>query len=598
MDPLDFLAAHPPFDRLGDDDLSALGRALEVVFQPRGSFVLSRAGAASGHLFVVRKGAVRLERDGRVLQVLEEGEPFGYPSLLTNEPPHADVVAEEDSLLLRIPGTLFHRLMERPGFADHFALRLARRLGGGAGGEAPTLAGDLSTPVGRLLTRTAVVAAAGDTVATAAGRMGAEGVSSILVEGDPPGIVTDRDLRGRVLAAGRPASTPVGEVASRPLVSVDASATVFEALVLMVERRIHHLGVRGEGGIAGVVSDTDLLRHHLKSPLSLLARIEKSTSAGALAGFAGELAGMVEVLFAGGLGAVEIGRLVATVNDAAAARLLRLAEEEAGPAPAPYAWIVHGSEGRREQGLVTDQDNAIVHADGAPDAWFAALGRRVVAALGELGVPPCPGGFMADRWSLPRSRWTALFEGWLESPGPQALVDAANFFDFRPVYGGLHLAPLEEVLRRAPLHRTFLAHLARNAAGLRPPLGLFHRLRPEAAGVDLKRGGIAPLVALARVHSLEAGSTARGTLERLADAAGAGTLSAAGAEDLAAGFRFLLRLRLEHQLLARREGRPVDHRVRVDHLSPLERRHLKDTFRVLREVQDATAQRFATDLLG
>lgn len=610
MEPDRFLRTHPPFSSLTPDLFERAVARLEVLFVPKGEAVLRRSDPENRYLFVVRKGAVRLERDGVTLQVFEEGEPFGHPSLLAGGPPAADAIADEDTLLLRIPAQVFHRLMENRKFADYFAVELAGRLRKAARVDAPGLTGDLSTPVGRLVTRPPVFARPEASVAEAARLMSQEGVSSVLVQGGAMGIVTDRDLRHRVLARGRPAETPISRIMSRPLRTTPTGSSVFEALAAMLDHRIHHLAITDGPDVVGVITDSDLFRHHHKSPISLLARLDKLDRPGSFPEFAEELAGMVETLFQANLDAVEIGRIVSSVNDAATVRLLRLAEDEMGEAPRRYAWIVFGSEGRREQALLTDQDNALVYDDagsedrgeGATDeeaaAWFAELGRCVTRGLVELGVPPCPGGFMADRWHLPLSEWRATFRRWMEVPDPEALIEAANFFDFRPVHGDLSLTPLQEVVAEAPRHRSFLAHMAKNALTFRPPLGLFRRIRSEAEGIDLKRGGIIPVVSLARLFALEASAAERGTLNRLRAAADAGSLSHEGRENLSESFRYLLRLRLEHQLARKSSGGRLDNRIQLEELSHLERRHLKDAFLVVQEMQQAVAQRYGTDMLG
>ncbi len=600
MEPDVFLPRHPPFDRLRSDLVERVLERLEVTYVPRGEAVIRRTDPENRYLYVVRKGAVRLERDGAPLQVLEEGEAFGYPSLLAGGPPGNDVIAEEDSLLFRIPGELFHRLMEEREFADFFVAGLASRLRRAAQAESPLLSGDLSTPVATLVTRAAVFVRPEATVAEAARAMTREGVSSILVGGRPPGIVTDRDLRRRILARGRPVDTPVSRVMSRPLLTIAAGTPVFDALVSMLENRIHHLAVAEGDEVLGVITDSDLLRHHHRSPISLLSRVEKIESPDAFPDYSAQLGGMVEVLFRGNLDAVEIGRIVSSVNDAAAARLLRLAERELGERPCPYAWIVFGSEGRREQALLTDQDNALVYAEDTGEArrYFTELAARVTGGLVQLGIPPCPGGFMADRWHRPLAAWLELFGGWLAAPEPQALIDAANFFDFRPVHGTLSLAPLDEMIGEARGQRSFLAHMAKNALDFRPPIGLFRQIRERSGGVDLKRGGIVPVVSLARLCALEARVPVRGTLDRLAAAAVAGSLSPDGAETLSEAFRFLLRLRLEHQLEAVRRGRAPDNLVPLDELSHLTRRHLKEAFLAIREIQEAVSLRYGTDRLG
>jgi CBS domain-containing protein len=200
---------------------------------------------------------------------------------------------------------------------------------------------------------------------------------------------------------------------------------------------------------------------------------------------------------------------------------------------------------------------------------------------------------------MPVSAWKSKFQSWIETPDPTALIDAANFFDFRRVHGTLDLAPLEETIREAGRHRLFLGRMAKNAIEFRPPLGLFRRIRENELGVDLKKGGIIPIVGIARLYALEFGIAARGTIERLAEASkGASGLSGDGAETLSEAFRFLLHVRLRDQLGARRAGEKIDNSVRLDALASIERRHLKDAFVAIAEFQDSMALRYGTNFIS
>jgi CBS domain-containing protein len=230
--------------------------------------------------------------------------------------------------------------------------------------------------------------------------------------------------------------------------------------------------------------------------------------------------------------------------------------------------------------------------------YFPRLAARVVQGLVAASFPPCPGGYMATGWTHPLAEWERLFRGFVERPEPAALMQALNFLDFRGVDGRLDLAPLDAVVRGAAHEPRFLAHLARASIGLEPPLGAFRTLRRQEGGVDLKKGGLVPIVSLARLAGIEAGSLARPTLARLTAAAEAGTITREGAATLGEAFRFLMALRLREQLRAVREGRPVEDRVAIESLSPLERRHLKDVFVAVHEMQEAVRERHATDRLG
>jgi CBS domain-containing protein len=448
---------------------------------------------------------------------------------------------------------------------------------------------NLGLPVKYLVKRTPVFVEPVATVAQAARTMQEAFIGSVLVADDPPGIVTDRDLRGRVLAAGLGPETPVRQVMTRPLKTLDSDAPVFTALHLMLEEHIHHLALVEEGKIIGVISSTDLLRHEATGPFYLRRTLDSVEDPTALAHYSREVAGTVQTLFRGGLGAVQIGRIVSSLNDALVKRLVGLAERELGPAPTDFAWIVFGSEGRLEQALLTDQDNALIYGEESEAArvYFAALAERVVNGLIQVGFPPCAGGFMATRWCKPLEQWRRLFAGWVRTPEPQALLDAAIFFDFRAVAGELSLTAVEEIVASAKTEKLFIAHMTKDALVFGPPLGFFNRIRSDNRTVDIKKGGIVPIVALARAGALAAGSQERSTLERLVTAGNSGLLfKREDAALLAETFEFLLHLRLRQQLTALQTNRSLDHNVRLDALSTLERRHLKEAFVIIRRIQD------------
>jgi len=252
-----------------------------------------------------------------------------------------------------------------------------------------------------------------------------------------------------------------------------------------------------------------------------------------------------------------------------------------------------GSEGRMEQVLLSDQDNALVHQDDTHEAsaYFHELAGIVVDGLTRAGFAPCPGGYMAVNWAHPLSRWQHIFRNWVEHPEPQALIEAAVFLDFRAAHGSLSVQPLREELLAARNAPPFLAALARTASSFAPPLGMLGRIRTEERFVDLKRGGLAAVVILARIYAMEAGAHARPTLERLAAAGAQGVISERGAAELSDAFRFLMHLRLREQLGHFAAGREPENRICYDDLTWLEQRRLRDAFRTIADMQKATIVR-------
>jgi CBS domain-containing protein len=456
----------------------------------------------------------------------------------------------------------------------------------------------LTLPIKHLIKRGPLFIEPNATTRQAAKAMQDERVGSILVRTDPPGIITDRDLRGKILAQGLTAATPAQRVMTRPLKTIDSDASSFSALRLMLDENLHHLPVVEEGEIIGVVSAGDLLIQEGNNPLYLRAVLEDFEEPAKLERYGQEVAKLVQSLFRGGLSALHISQLVSSLNDALVRRVAHVTVQVLGPPPTPFAWIVFGSEGRLEQTLLTDQDNAIIYDEDSPSAqsYFPALAKRVVNNLLQVGFPSCPGGFMATNWCKPLKEWQQLFTRWVRLPEPNALLDAAIFFDFRAVAGDLSLNPLDELIVSARGEKRFLAHLARSALEFRPLLGFFNRLRSEGGKVDLKKSGIAAVVGLARVAALAAGSRERSTLERLAVAqASQAILTREDSTTLAEIFPFLFQLRLAHQLRSMQASLPVDHTVRLSEMSTLERRHLKEAFVAIKHIQEGVRAAWQLD---
>jgi len=587
-DPVAFLRSAQPFDALADEDFARAARAVEVVFHAAGERLVRAGGAPLQHLYVVRKGAVRLERDGRALQLVEEGECFGYTSLLTGEA-SLDVVVEDDLVALRLPGEVFRALLADARFARQFTVGLGERLRRSLDeAPAPAFAPDLTRQVGALLHGPAVWIEPGTTVRDAARVMRERRISSVLVGGAPPGIVTDRDLRDRVLAEGLGADLGVDAIATRPLRTIAAGAPLYEAWLVLLDTGLHHLPVERDGAIAGVVTSGDLLKGVAHGPIAVLRSVERLPGREALQGYGARVTEMVRALLAAGLDAPAIAGLVARLDDALVRRVLRWAEAELGPAPAPWAWLAFGSEGRMEQTLLTDQDNGLVYADaGAGERpWFAALADRANADLEAAGFPPCRGDHVARRAHGTVSEWTARLARAVDAPDPH---DAALLLDLRLVAGGLEIAPLEAAAARGARDVRFLRALARDAIAFAPPPSLALRLRGAGSTVDLKWQGISPVVFLARCYAAEIGAAERPTLARLEAAVRAGLMDADLFASVAGAYRFLLGLRLRVQLRRLARGAAATNEVTLTELSSVERARLKDAFRAIRTWQDKAA---------
>jgi CBS domain-containing protein len=603
-----FLRSYPPFDTLPLTVVQQIAEDLQIEYVSAGEIILHYGGAPAQFLGIVCKGAVDLLRDDELIDTLGPGEAFGHPSLTRRQSPLATVRAHGEVLVYQLPAATFRRLLaEQPAFAAFFAASAAQRLEQHLAHHRAAADTTLfQTPLRDLVSRPPITVSAEATVAAAARLMRSERVSCLIVDHQPPGIVTDRDLRNRVLAAELPPATPISTVMTAPFLSLTADAMAFEGLLLMLERGVHHLPLLNpDGSVLGLVTHTDILRRQSNSPLFLPRQLQRAESPADLRRYADQVARTVTTLLDAGAHVVDIGRVVAVAHDALLVRLLQDAEQQLGPPPVPYAWLVLGSEGRLEQTLRTDQDNALVYHDDATPAqaaYFPRLAAHVVAQLVDCGFPRCPGEVMATNpdWCRPLAAWQRYFTHWISVPDEEALLRAAIFFDYRQVYGSL---PAEAALHRMTDHaadqRIFMARLARTALRNPAPLTLFHGIATERRGtqrrlLDLKLRGTALIVDLARLFALEARTPQTNTVARLRAAEQAAVLHPREAANLIHAFELLARLRLQHQQSCLAAGLPVDNQVNLDQLSHREHRELKESLQAVHHVQRGVAELFQT----
>jgi CBS domain-containing protein len=436
-------------------------------------------------------------------------------------------------------------------------------------------------------------------------------ISSVLVtqEGKLLGIVTDRDLRSKVIAAGLGTDRPLSDIMTPDPVTLDASTYGFEALLAMAKLHIHHLPVMDAGRVAGMITATDLLERRSTSAVFVIGDVYKRESAAELAQVSRQIPKVLTRLQAASASAHSIGHVVSAIGEAITCRLLELAEAQLGPPPVPYAFLAAGSMARFEQTALSDQDNGLLLSDDfrpdEHDEYFQALGKFVSDGLDACGYEYCRGEIMATtpKWRQPVARWKSYFDHWIDEPEPKALMHSSIFFDMRAIYGDTTLFDElnRHVLQKSKENRIFLSFMVSNAMSLRPPLGLFRNFVLIRGGenhktLDLKHNGVVPIVDLARIYALADGIAAVNTRDRLEEAAG-GEVSRGGAADLREALEFIGGVRLAHQANAIRQGDAPDNFVSPAELSPFERSHLKDAFALIRSMQSTLEQRFQTGRL-
>ncbi len=617
-----FLKNVPPFQFLSLLEISRLAAKMTLEFFPKDTVILHAGHPASESLYVVHKGGVKLALRSQVgkqlvLDMRSEGEIFGLLSLMSKDLARLDVTAIEDTLCYRIPAEDVQRLISSNAEVANYLLRTSvtrymdrslqeLRFQTGLMGDTERLLYSLS--VSDVQASQALLCGQEVTIREAAQLLAqTKGTCLFVVDGagSAIGIVTDRDFAEKVVAKALPLEVKVSEIMSKPVVAVESNDRLFQALLAMVSRNIHHILVTEQGTPNGVLTAHDLMVLQGKSPLNVVRFVESQTNVQDLAAAQTRVSGLLPLLLREGAKASHVTRVVAEINDRLIAKVLQFAEAKLGPPPAPYCWVVLGSEGRREQTFKTDQDNALIYADSADKSageYFAKLSAFVQDALATCGYPPCSGNYMASnpRWRQPLSVWQGYFDEWITTAELHGTEDGLIFFDMRPVAGDFSLCQTllkstGELLGNAGMFKSVLAYVSTTH---KPPLGFFRNLVLERSGehknqLDLKMFGTGPIVNAARVFALDAGVEHTNTVDRLA-ALTPHKDDPQLFSELQEAFEFLTLLRIESQLHAVREGAIPSNYINPESLTHLQRSLLKESFKTIVRAQALIEEGFRT----
>jgi CBS domain-containing protein len=600
-----FVAQLHGFDVLTEAQVHAAATSMQIGYYRAGSDVL-HIGSKNQQLHIVRSGALELRNgEGDLVQRVAEGECFGFPSLMNQAAVRNQSVAIEDSLIYHLDGSVFAELRRDNARFDTFFIRsLSDRLL--ARPVIAKLHGAAGRGVSQLITRPPVAVDASATIQQAAQKMVEERVSAMLVteEGRFCGIVTDRDIRSRVVAVGCDGERSIRDIMSIDPVAIDSGALAYEAALMMMQQKIHHLPVLTDGKLVGMVSRSDFMRIETEHPLYLVNDIGKQTTVDGIIDACRRLPALIASQIDTDANGEQLGKFVTTITDSVTQQLCRIGESQLGAPPCAYAWVAMGSQGRQEQSARSDQDNALVLADTTVadnDEYFAALAKIVNDGLDACGYVYCPGGVMASnpKWRQSLRIWKQYFTTWMTVPEEKALMHANIFFDLRCVYGEVHLVDeLKASIREdASRNEIFLALMAKNAMTFQPPLGFFRQFVLERSGehkntLDIKLHGIMPLVEIARIRALAAGEMRITTRNRFRAAAKAGEITETDAANLIDALDFIEKLRVEHQSRQMHAGLKPDNHLSPGEMSPLARQNLKSAFAQVRVSQAALLNRF------
>jgi CBS domain-containing protein len=379
----------------------------------------------------------------------------------------------------------------------------------------------------------------------------------------------------------------------------------------MIKNRIHHLAIEQNGKIFRMITTHDIMLTQGTSPLYLFREILAQHSIEGLYPLAQKIPQVVRSLIEEGAKANNITRMIAVLNDHVLDRLLSLLLEEFGEAPVPWAWLLMGSEGRREQTFKTDQDNAIIYKDPEDPAlkvkaeeYFRPFAESAIKHLVNCGYPLCPGEIMATnpKWRQPFSVWKSYFQKWCRTPTPESVLNSMIFFDFKAGYGNTDLVDelKNDVAKTARNSDLFQLWLAKSCLSSRPPLSFFKNFIVEKDGehkntFDLKTKGLVFMVDFARLMGLKYGITETNTLARLNLLRENQYLPHNLCNEIIEAYEFLMHLRLVHQLQMMEADQEPDNHINPKDLTDLERQTLKEAFAVISRLQDFLRKDFHLD---
>jgi CBS domain-containing protein len=600
-----FLSDTTPFDQLSSAVVAGLSVHIKVCYYKAQDTV----NINTDRLLIVRTGIFTLYSDQQqLLTKLQSGDFYGYQQLLTGLTDNDALLCEEDGLVYWLDADAFHQCRYQYKNIDIFFQRLfSRRL---HQYREQQQGSRFTLKISDVVQQRKIAIRPEQSVQDAARLMSEQRVSSLLVEEHEKlvGIVTDRDLRSRVLAQALPASTQVSQIMTRQPHSIERHAYLYEAVQQMSQHNVHHLPVVDQGICCGMLTATDVIRSQQDHPVYLIGEIHRQASVDGLERCSQQVASLAVTLSKQQVPAYEAGHIITTITDALTQRLIYLAQQQLGEPPCVFSWLAFGSQARMDQSLNADQDNALLlekEPTGAVGDYFAQLAEFVCQGLARCGITLCPGNIMATNAELRLSLkgWSGRFARWIATPTPDALLKASIFFDLRVIDGsrGLFNALQEDILQRTAQAPLFLYHLAQAALQRTAPLGFFKNFILEQdgkhkKGLDLKKRGISLITDLVRVYALSAGIYEVNTRRRLQQLAAQGIMDSKDSQNLNDAFDVLAQLRWEKHQHDLQQGHDVTNLLDPSEISGLARHQMKDSFAVVNSAQASVKQRFCRDL--
>ncbi len=514
---VNFLRKTMPFRELASDLLYDLAQHCRIDFFPKGTRLLTFNESEVTHLYLIQRGGVRAfitDEEGET--VLKDyrgvGANVGALGIIRGTKANLNIETVEDTFCFLIPREVFLDLVQHNSAVAHYFLKSfsdnvvatayselrKNKLGRRSADDLylfNATAGELTKPLYSV--------SASASIKEAAAVMSRQAIGSLLIYADEDpgamiGIITDTDLRSKVIADGRDIREPVTAIMSSPLKTVESRTLCFDVLLKMMSTGIHHLGVEQGSRVVGVVTSHDIMVQQGNSPYYLFKEIGGQKDFQGLYSLTEKVNGIVRNIVKEGAKAGNISRMIALLNEKMLSQILVLLHQQMGPAPVKYCWLLLGSEGRSEQTFKTDQDNALVYEDPKDaderilaEEYFRKFTRQATEHLLNCGYPACGDDTMASnpKWRKPLSAWKETFSYWINGADQQEQLSAAIFFDFRCGYGTEQLAVdlRDFIINQCRQNHRIAYHFGRACIGQKVPLSFFKNVIVEQNGEHKER---------------------------------------------------------------------------------------------------------------
>ncbi len=628
-DSIHFFKNIPPFQFLDESTIREIAENLSLEFSPKNSLILTQDGPPSDCLRVIKKGGVRVylsNDDDIVLDYKSEGDSFGYLSLISGDKTRTNIQAIEDTLCYQIPReTVLHIIKKEPLFGEYFMKSFFRNYMDKTYREMRNK--NLLFKEGEKLLYTSPVKniASGDVIKApqtisikdAAAIMSQNMISSLVLTGEqdlPAGIITDTDLRDRVVAAGIDSSTPAREIMSSKLVTIDSESTCFDALSTMIRLNIHHLLVTEGHNLAGVVTNHDFMLLQGNSPLSILKNIDRQNSAKDLAPIRDRIDQTISILLQEGVRSSHILRIITELHDRLIIKIIELCISKMGSPHCPFAFFVYGSEGRREETFKTVLHCAIAFDDEKTfcdkkdiDEFCRGLTENLQEMLGDCGLPEFdmePLGQGVPVYG-DISEWEQKIVRAFRS-GNRAHTDTVlKMLDARAIYGDTSIIESlkDRVYRQIRENEKFRALLMGEHVKQKSPVGFFKKFVVDDQGekmeeLDAKQKGSSHIVSSVRAMAIAHNIKETSTIERLRILEKRGLINQDLMNNAVSALEFLLHILMQSQLKKKELHQKIDNCIEPEKLSLLEKRTLKETFQIIEPLKNAALRSFSKENAG